>query len=261
MPFVNADGKWLLYCHIPKCAGSSVETYLTDRFGPLAFLDQKHTRRVSNKVWSKTSPQHIVWDDLAQLFPDEFFDAAFAIVRNPVARIVSSYKFQRDVERLISDDVSFSDWLAELPAVLAENPYQFDNHLRPQVDFMPPECAVFHLEHGLESVVAYLDSVAGNEKGPRAIGKENTSHRNAKAGIASEPIVPSANDLEIIESLYRRDFEQLGYRIDEPKPVASRPAGSAASQSKPANNGARNLATSALSVIERGARRLRVSMS
>jgi hypothetical protein len=94
MPIFKAGGKLVYYAHVPKCGGSAVGWYLTERFGPIAFEDRNHTRHDAKTQWSRTSPQHIDRVSLGRLFPEGFFDAAFTIVRHPVARLVSAYHFQ-----------------------------------------------------------------------------------------------------------------------------------------------------------------------
>ena len=70
-------------------------------------------------------------------------------------------------------------------------PFTIDNHFRPQVDFIPEGgCRVFHLEHGLEAIVPYLDGIAGNEDGPRFMRHHNK--RDGRRARQAAPAVPSA---------------------------------------------------------------------
>lgn len=221
MPFFKAGSKLVYYAHVPKCGGSAVEHFIHGRAGDMAFVDQKYMSVDEEMRWSKTSPQHINVEALNRLIPPGFFDAAFTIVRHPVARVVSAYHFQLEQEARISRHVSFSDWLEDLELAHEENPYAYDNHLRPMDDIVPAGAHVFYLEHGLDALVPWFDTLLGNSAAPRAI------HRiNARSGSAQK-VEPSPSDLTRIETIYRADFERFGYVSGQKMPKAPAPVLSA----------------------------------
>lgn len=225
MPIVRADKKVIYYAHVPKCAGSAVEDYLKTRFGPLAFRDTGHTRCPDNRRWTRTSPQHVDRASLGRLFPAGFFDHIFTVVRHPVARLISCWHFQSEVESSIASGITFTDWLMQIEESWAEHPFALDNHIRPMADFVPEGVAegacVFHLEHGLDAIVPWFDSIMGSAAGPRALPRSN--ERGAHGGKVSAKVVPTPSDLAMIERLYAIDFERFGYRVDEPGPRAAAP--------------------------------------
>ena len=93
-------------------------------------------------------------------------------------------------------------------------------HLLQWVDFIPEgACRVFHLEHGLEAVIPYLDGIVGNEDGPRFIGHNNK--RDGKRARQAARAEPSAADLRMIESLYCKDFVRFGYTLEHDLPLGS----------------------------------------
>jgi len=92
-----------------------IEKYLEQRFGALAFVDSRRFKRPYAPEWTATSPQHVTVETLGRLFPPDFFDHSFEVVRHPVARIVSAYHFARDVEATIPTTVGLSEWLSALP--------------------------------------------------------------------------------------------------------------------------------------------------
>ena len=241
MPIVKASSKLIFYAHVPKCGGSSVERYLEARFGAVGFEDPRHSMEPAPQPWSKTSPQHVDKFALRRLFPVSFFDAYFTIVRHPMSRIVSAFHFQQEVESKVSGNVAFSDWLAELEDQMAEDNYIFDNHVRPMNDMVPDGAKVFHLEHGLDALVPYLDDIAGNKDGPRAVG--HTNKRGAYRKSGSDKVVPSSADEKIVSRLYAEDFHRFGYVMGNKKPLADPPflppEYIAARDAQPANNGDR----------------------
>lgn len=225
MPIFRAGPKLVYYAHVPKCAGSSVNWYLEERFGELAFSDRSYTKQPPRLRWTRSSPQHIDRDSLERLFPKGFFDAVFTIVRHPVDRLVSAYHFQLDVERSISSQVSFSDWLADIADRLEEDPFAFDNHVRPMTEIVPETAHVFHVEHGLDQIVIWFDALTGQADGPRALPRMN--EYGAYTGKRSQKATPSETDLAQIARLYAADFERFGYELGSRKPKASAPVLSA----------------------------------
>lgn len=226
MPIVRAGSQLIYFAHVPKCAGSAVESYLRDRFGPIAFRDNRYMTRAPAQRWSRTSPQHVDAATLRQFFPKHFFDASFAVVRHPVSRVVSAWHFQLEVEKRVPQGVSFSEWLEDLADRHEVDPFVFDNHTRPMTELVPDNAEIFRLEEGLDGIVDWLDGIVGNADGPRTIGQSNI--RGAHGGAKSAKVEPDPVDLETIRRLYAADFERFGYAPDRtadllPKP--ERPAG------------------------------------
>ncbi|MHA3980924.1 sulfotransferase family 2 domain-containing protein [Halovulum sp. GXIMD14794] len=230
MPFFRAGSGIYYFAHVPKCAGSSVEAYLRTRFGEMSFLDDRFLLRPEAERWTRTSPQHADWTTVRRLFGEGFFDGAFAVVRHPVSRAISAYHFQIEVEGTAPADISFHDWLQEMRSRQALDPFAIDNHFRPQVDFLPEDCAIFHLEHGLDALVPYLDRLTGVSDGPRAIG-----HINSRGTAKTAPGVNMAgaktatkasagpSEIALLAEIYAEDFRRLGYRPDSPDPIAAPP--------------------------------------
>lgn len=183
--------------------------YLRDRFGIVAFNDGKFHFVPEAERWSKTSPQHIDVETLKKLFPEDFFDASFTIVRHPVSRLVSAFQFQREVERIVPEDVTFGAWLSDSAAKRVEHPFIYDNHTRPMDEIVPTGAKVFHMEDGFDPLIAWLDEVTGDTTGPRSLPKinERKGSRRQQAGNT----VPTRADINLIAKLYARDFERFGY--------------------------------------------------
>lgn len=205
MPIVKTAGKIIYFAHVPKCGGSAVEHYLRARFGSIAFLDENFYALPGPLHWTRSSAHHIPIDILNRLFPVGFFDASFAIVRHPVERLLSEYHYLRDHLQRIDQSESFSSWIAHLDGAIAENPWLYDNHLRPMVDLIPEHATVFRLENGLDQIVAYLDDLVG------PCGQPLCFERVLARDPSLPKVVPSPDDIATIERIYRQDFDTFGY--------------------------------------------------
>ena len=235
MPFVRAQPGLIYFAHVPKCGGTSVEHYLRGRFGKLALHDGRFLMRPPAQRWSKSSPQHIPVADLEQLIPVELFALSFAVVRHPVERMVSLFRYQRDIARRIGPEAAFSRWLELLPGRLEERPYYLDNHPRPMSDFVPEGAQVFHLEDGLDRVAAWLDAIPGGRQPRLPMGARNgyADKLAENGGVAGPPVVVTDADRARIAALHAVDFERFGYdpeggRISETEPDSDSDTGSRA---------------------------------
>ena len=97
------------------------------------------------------SPQHFHGTLLEQLFGAEEFDWAFMVVRHPVGRMVSQYRYEVHRRRQPLPAPPFFRWLRETILARRDNPYVRDNHLRPQHEF----------EEGVRNLVLWYQANRG----------------------------------------------------------------------------------------------------
>ena len=204
MPLVISNGKTIFFAHVPKTGGSSVEDYLIRRFGPLSIREPAKlaTARRRDVLVAAT---HLSATDLERLLPPGL-DYSFAFVRDPVARIVSEYRFQAGASQ--ASRLGFSTWLRVMLAAAARDPRIYENHIRPQADLVPVGAEVFRLEAGFAEMVSRLDAVTGTT----APGME-VRHllKREKA-----PLVLRRQDVARIVAFYRLDYERFGYPRPDP---------------------------------------------
>ncbi len=212
MPIFRHDRALHYFAHVPKAGGRSVEDYLRRRFGRLSMIDDGHHDRNRRSNWLRTTPQHAAVADIEVLFPTEWFASIFAVVRHPIARLVSAFNFQSTVWRQIPVGMSFAEWFDEYRALSRVYPYYYDNHLRPQVDFVPEGARIFRLEDGMDGLTEWLDEVTGSTAPDVKIPHVNASRPVQSAYYETEQLPRDA--LGAIAEFYAADFERFGYAPD-----------------------------------------------
>ena len=211
MPSLDLPHCLIWFAHCPKAGGTSVEKLMVDTWGD----------RVGNLHWGwdlwwknggwrladpPNSPQHLVWSDALKVLPDPP-DAVFAVVRDPADRLVSEYLWQRQARRgtragKALAHLPFSFWLRLMLKTAARHPRAFDNHLRPQGDFIPEHARVFRLEDGLGPVADWLAGVTGDRLAPEAM-----PHALARRGAVRVRAVDAA----LMGKVFAPDYARFGY--------------------------------------------------
>ena len=211
MPSLTLSDRLIWFAHCPKAGGTSVEQFMVATWGD----------RVSHLHWGwdiwwrdggwrvadpPNSPQHLIWEDALPCL-GQMPDAVFAVVREPAARMASEYRWQRRRRRGTRAGkalawLPFSLWLRVMLKVAARNPHAFDNHLRPQADFVPDGARIFRLEDGLQPVADWLRQTAGISGVARAIPHAIST------GVPRD--IP-ARDAALIARVFQPDYARFGY--------------------------------------------------
>ena len=198
MPVAIVNGRSVLFVHIPKTGGSSVERYLSQH-GPLLLNGN------GRAVGLRCSAQHLHAAALASLEATQGHDWTFTIVRHPVARLVSEYRYQMRKPGWLRSRVSFSGWLSYALARRAIDSWYRDNHFRPQHEFILPGMEIMRFEDGVDTC---LRRVAERLETPAPI----TSIREKPS--PDTPMTLTSPVLARIEQAYARDFADFGYGAD-----------------------------------------------
>lgn len=218
MPIFRINDKLHYFAHVPKCGGTSVDAYLTARFGSLGLSEGPRPPKIAaTDRWSRSSAAHIPVAALFRFMPRDWLQSSFAVVRHPVRRLISVYFFARDVTRAVPQGQDFDSWCQEVLPGITDDPYRFDGHLLPQVAFIPKESQIFRLEEGLDPVIPYLDALASNTAGPRTVPTQNVGLWRASEASP----VPSAETLALTAKVYAQDFALFGYPVVEDAADAS----------------------------------------
>ena len=152
MPIFTKDNIYILYMHVPKTGGSSVERLFQRNKWQLFYIDEGQKPGKLNKI-RRCSPQHMHLEMLQTVFDLEKIDYMFMTIRHPVPRLISEYRMRKGPQRGLTLD----DWFDEALKAYLKNPFCFDNHFRPQSDFWHPSCQVFKLENGYSHIIKELE--------------------------------------------------------------------------------------------------------
>ena len=92
MPFFSNKNYKILFIHIPKTGGTTIEDFLCDSF-KISF----HTIGVPSAL--KITPQHLQIKDIELLFNGKEWDYAFSVVRSPYERLKSEFFYRTEFTR------------------------------------------------------------------------------------------------------------------------------------------------------------------
>ena len=153
MPVYTKNNKNILFVHIPKTGGSSVEKIFIEKGWDESFISNGKRSDII-KIY-KSSLQHLHSPILRDIFNLSNFNKIFSIVRNPFDRCKSEYYWQLRLKIISSKINPPEKWLNDILIDYKKNNYIFDNHIRPQNEFIVEGVKVFKLEDGLTKAYEY----------------------------------------------------------------------------------------------------------
>lgn len=202
MPLFRFDSAVILFIHVPKTGGSSIEAALRAMGGRPALLSQ------SSQGYARSTPQHMQAEVLAAFVPETFYDLRFALVRDPQSRLVSEYKMRRiGRERQDLPPLSFAEWVTETFERYQRNAYVFDNHIRPQSALIPEGTPVFRFEDGLAPALAHVAD---------RLGRAAPALPHLREG-ARDPVPVPPETARRIADFYAEDYARFGYAPPPPQ--------------------------------------------
>lgn len=175
----------VLFIHIPKTAGSSVEKWLQD--------SGHYCHKVHHTL--PMSHQHATKDIYSKW---GHFDYKFAIVRDPLTRFISALAY-RSVLPNEQADVTARDALHRHLA--GELDAGWGNHLTPQVNFVDDETEVFKFEED------FYRKIRRKLKIYVPFPYSNKSPTGLTAAHLSE------ETKQKIKEVYAEDYERFGYGV------------------------------------------------
>jgi hypothetical protein len=209
MPVYRINGRNVLFIHVLKTGGTSVEKILAAHAS--AGLHNNGRKLLApakaSLLESGLAMQHFHADILTKMFPVGYFDYAFMIVRHPANRLVSEYMHWRNYSRVVAA-VPFNMWAHNVLRLRLLAPHLSNNHFRAQSDFHCFGAEVFHFEHGLQNI---LKSVAARLSLP----EPDTVPHERKSQALDCPISPGV--MQRLKLAYAADYANFGYPMSGAK--------------------------------------------
>jgi hypothetical protein len=191
MPIFNHKTKGrVLFIHIPKAAGSSIEKWLKDAGYELDKINH----------WSGHNHQHApreVYETWGN------FDYKFTIVRNPMDRFISALGF-RTIQKGDANRIACDVLKKYKKGILT---LDWGNHLQPQVDFLSDDVEIFKFEEDFFPQLSKILDI------PEPFPHENKTRTEVSISDLSEEA------RQEIQQLYTEDYKVLGYNIEPPKRI------------------------------------------
>ena len=201
MPIFRKGDRKIAFIHIPKAAGSSIEMHFTSSGWEMDFY-----KPCSHP--NEPAMHHCVYDELKKMARELDDIPSFCIVRNPYKRMVSEWRWQRNVMR--TTRVNFIDFVHRVEVSLKRTLTYWDNHWRPQSDF---------LNDNIDRVIKIesLDQDFEAFSKEHELGFTEPIPRFGKAKSTKYPRLDfDENTIDRIQRIYANDFRRLGYSKDVP---------------------------------------------
>lgn len=207
MPVFRKDQQKILFIHVPRTGGSSIERAFRDSGFQTLYLDSKVGRTSWNHV-RRCTPQHMHAQMLDALFRVDRFDLVFMVVRDPMSRLKSEYLWRNRDKDFDVDGRSLERWARRSFAEYRSDPFRYDNHLRPQVEFELPGTRVFSYEDGLGHAVEELNRMGNLDLDPE-LPRVREGH--TKTGCSSSDVEETPGLTALVRDGYGADLQRYGY--------------------------------------------------
>jgi len=204
MPIFQKADKMILFVHIPKAAGSSIEQLFTESGWSMNLF-----KPCSSPY--EPAEQHLTYEKLGELLEDIDDITSFTVVRNPFRRLVSEWRWQLSTMR--TTDVDFDHFVRRVQVSLLHSRTYWDNHWRPQTEFLSDAInRVMKIENIDEDFSNFAREHDLDLAGP--IPRRNRSRRRF---LRSSPkLACSTETMDRILEIYETDFDVLGYPKEMP---------------------------------------------
>jgi hypothetical protein len=199
--FYKPDEVNLLFIHIPKTGGTSIEQYLSNKYN--IPLDEKSLYHSMPDI----SLQHYTYENIIYHPQIRLVDGyeTFTIVRNPYHRLASDLFFLG----LANRDMSPADIYD-----IIENQYQhaaYDNHATPQYEF------IYDMSNNTLYDHIYVLKSEGLNEEVAALGYTDFDVYANKGPIENHMDYLNDDSIEYINRTYARDFEFFDYKMLSPE--------------------------------------------
>jgi len=198
MPVYTKDDQKILFIHVPKTAGSSVNKLFAQNGYDISYYSEGSTSRFRGHC----GPQHIDRELILGEFDLDTFDYIFSIYRDPADRLLSEFTWAPWglVGRDEYTSEAFETWCPLIFDAWKKQKYRFDNHIRPQCDFYIDDTDVYDFDE-IHTLPEKLRDKIGLDN--IDLPYERSSRRDDREYIIYE------NTFELIKEFYKGDYQWL----------------------------------------------------
>ena len=193
----NINGKKILFIHIPKTGGTSIEKYFLETMGENMFCDNKYRE---SYLWGQRDGkffQHLTMEEIFiqyKLLDIEQIDLIFTIAREPVSRFKSYSRWYIGNEK--------KNILEHLKTK------SNDSHIRPQTDYIKnfrDKVKIYKYESGLQDIINNVLKL--NNIKPKTKLSHTLNRKKIKVSFSKE-------EIKKIEKFYKDDFLNFTYLLN-----------------------------------------------
>jgi len=219
----------ILFIHVPKCAGTTVEQILDMSTVKNLFATSCPTKEIEciysfenfseieKKRCQLKNPQHYTYKELKKILPPDVINTyyKFAIVRNPYTRLASAYMFAKIKQSLMKKRFSdrfpsFSEFVnTQLYVDYETRLYDYDGHLETQTSFLESENGSFNELNRIFKFEQDLPECLSMLKAKTRINFDVHSRKSTYDKPIQE--LYDFNTQEIVYNFYKDDFINFGY--------------------------------------------------
>lgn len=192
----------ILSVHVPKTGGTTI----SDFFQSAGFIQHFGTEHQAIRPLMLCPPQHYHYDILNQLFYISSTDYSFAVVRDPLKRIISDYYWSISKSTLKIKFLDINEWVLFVFNEYSKNNFFLANHIRPQHEFVGPEIKrIFKYEEGLNNIIRTVLADCGL-----------TSSEEIVLPVSNKTKYPnelsiSDSTISLIREFYSQDYKLFNY--------------------------------------------------
>lgn len=198
MPVFTRENQKILFIHVPKTAGSSINKLFLKNGFEMSYYSEGSINRYKNLC----GPQHMDQKLLKEEFDNKDFTYVFSVYRDPIDRHLSEFTWAPWglMGRDIYTPELFEEWCPKIFKEYKTNPYRFDNHIRPQNEFFDEIVDVYNFDTISSIPIKLCEKL---DLKIIELPYERSSRKKDKEYIIYE------DTIELIENFYKRDYEWL----------------------------------------------------
>jgi hypothetical protein len=188
MPFYTKNDVCLFHSHVPKTGGTSVRNFFESNGFKVEFnerlgaLSQQHKEKTDKELLEEISKRNPVF--------------SFVFIRDPLERIFSEFRYGHHWGKNKTNE-DFDEYIIIHLKNLEKSPFQCDNHLRRQIEYVHENMNVYKFGDW-DKMITDVSKV---------FPLENKNFLVSNKSKEYEWLPSTKETLDFIKEVYKEDFE------------------------------------------------------